>query len=149
MMDDNLYVVYQLEEGAIEEVEMQTVRSEAAGLANKGAARRWIRTLSTFKRAMLAVQVKQVETPAGMIGFLADAGHAVCKKNRWIASNLSIYKLLYLDLGKLQDLGAHFQDHLDKFEDVCLSADIIHRGGFTLKCQEYMEDYVILKTQIK
>jgi hypothetical protein len=136
MLDDNMSVMYDLEECAAEVIAEQTTRS-TGGHAKKGATRRWVRVQTTFKTALLAVQVKQMETGADLVGCVRDAGHAVCKRRRWLAQNISIYKVLLLDLSSLRDRGAHFQAHLDMLEDVCFAAQIIDRGGRTLKCQQY------------
>ena len=144
MLDDGLSILYRLDDlcpqaGAA----TQTKRSQVGAATNDAAERRWVRSAATFKEGMLAVQVQQAAHRPDAVGFLRDAGHAVCKKNRWLSNNLSIYKIVLLDVEKLKEHNVEYQPHLQKLEDVCFTAQILDNGGSTLKCQLYTEDIVI------
>lgn len=93
-----------------------------------------------FQEAMLAVQRHPSLPRVSVAGFLRDDGTAVCKRIEWKLDEMSLYKAVLLNLGKLRSLGVEYTPGLLKFEDVCLNHEVLSRydrGGRTLKCQSY------------
>mmetsp|Transcript_34045 Transcript_34045/g.72401 ORF Transcript_34045/g.72401 Transcript_34045/m.72401 type:complete len:344 (+) Transcript_34045:3-1034(+) len=72
---------------------------------------------------------------AAVAGFLRDDGTAVCKKLSWKADELSLYKIVLLNLPELRRLGVEYQQDLQRYEDICLTHQVLKSGGRTLKCQ--------------
>lgn len=90
-----------------------------------------------FLAALLAVQRHTFMLKAAVAGFLRDDGTAVCKRLDWKKDELSLYKVILLNLPKLKRLGVEYQRGLLMYEDICLNHDVLQSGGHTLKCQSY------------
>ena len=90
-----------------------------------------------FWSAFLAVQRHNLLPCVAVAGFLRDDGTAVCKKLEWKVDELSLYKIVLLNLGKLRRLGVQYQQDLQMYEDICLNHEVLRNGGRTLKCQSF------------
>ena len=91
-----------------------------------------------FKDAFLSVQANPILSQIAVAGFLRDDGTAVCKRLEWKTNELSLYKIVLLNLGTLNALGVEYQQDLQMYEDICLTHEVLLKdGGRTLKCQNY------------
>lgn len=100
--------------------------------------RQTLRVPVTFREAFLDVQKHPFLERAAISGFLRDDGTAVCKSSSYKSDELSIYKVVLLNLWKLKSLGIQYEYGLRRFEDICINADIQDAPeGRTLKCQTY------------
>ena len=88
-----------------------------------------------FHDAFMAVQRHKFSPRAAVAGFLRDDGTAVCKRIEWKADELSLYKVVLLNLNELNRLGVQYQQDLRMYEDIFLTHQVIQAGGHTLKCQ--------------
>jgi len=91
-----------------------------------------------FQDAFLTVQGNPILSQIAVAGFLRDDGTAVCKRLEWKTNELSLYKIVLLNLGTLKALGVEYQQDLQMYEDICLTHEVLLKdGGRTLKCQNY------------
>jgi len=90
-----------------------------------------------FWSAMLSVQNHSAWSRIAVSGFLRDDGTAVCKKTDWTEDVLSVYKVVLLNLGELQRLEVEYFQDVQRFEDICLTYQVLKQGGRTLKCQAF------------
>eukprot|EP00928_Gymnodinium_smaydae_P033333 TRINITY_DN23908_c0_g2_i1.p1 TRINITY_DN23908_c0_g2~~TRINITY_DN23908_c0_g2_i1.p1 ORF type:complete len:1102 (+),score=146.28 TRINITY_DN23908_c0_g2_i1:147-3452(+) len=90
-----------------------------------------------FAEAFLEVQRHSFLAQTAVAGFLRDDGTAVCKRREWKADELSMYKIVLLNLGMLRKLNVQYQRDLQMYEDICLTHEVIKKGGKTLKCQTF------------
>ena len=58
-----------------------------------------------FREAFINVQANPVLSQIAVAGFLRDDGTAVCKRLEWKTNELSLYKMVLLNLGVLKALG--------------------------------------------
>ena len=58
-----------------------------------------------FREAFINVQANPVLSQIAVAGFLRDDGTAVCKRLEWKTNELSLYKIVLLNLGTLKALG--------------------------------------------
>ena len=85
----------------------------------------------------MSVQHHSVWSQIAVAGFLRDDGTAVCKKTDWTEHVLSVYKVVLLNLGELQRLEVEYLQDVQRFEDICLTYQVLKQGGRTLKCQAF------------
>ena len=91
-----------------------------------------------FQEAFLSVQANPILSRIAVAGFLRDDGTAVCKRLEWKTNELSLYKIVLLNLGALKTLGVEYEPDLHMYEDICLTHEVLLKdGGGTLKCQKY------------
>jgi len=90
-----------------------------------------------FREAFVAVQRHPFITRAAVAGFLRDDGTAVCKRMDWKSDELSLYKVVLLNIDELMRLGVEYQRDLMMYEDICLTHQVLRLGGHTLKCQSF------------
>jgi hypothetical protein len=130
-VDDNLTTFYRLADTCADaRAKSATPQRLKKRVAGDGTA--------MFKEAMLAVQQHHFLPKASLAGFLRDDGTAVCKTQRWKTNELSLYKVVLLNVRRLKRLSIEYLPDLHKFEDICLNHQILQaEGGHTLKCQEY------------
>jgi len=83
----------------------------------------------------MAVQQHAMLPKIAVAGFLRDDGTAVCKKRDWKANEMSLYKVVLLNLQELKKLDVEYQQNLKMYEDICLTHEVLRAGGHTLKCQ--------------
>ena len=91
-----------------------------------------------FRKSMLAVQRHKLMPGVAVSGFLRDDGTAVCKRLDWKMDELSMYKIVLLNLGKLQRLEVECLPVLRLWEDIHLLHQVLRKPdhqGRTLKCQ--------------
>ena len=112
------------------------------GMGSRSGAQRLKQRLAPagkpmFWAALLAVQRHNLLPRVAVAGFLRDDGTAVCKKLEWKVDELSLYKIVLLNLGRLRRLGVQYQQDLQMYEDICLNHEVLRNGGSTLKCQSF------------
>eukprot|EP00927_Polykrikos_kofoidii_P041340 TRINITY_DN35252_c1_g1_i1.p1 TRINITY_DN35252_c1_g1~~TRINITY_DN35252_c1_g1_i1.p1 ORF type:complete len:882 (+),score=153.29 TRINITY_DN35252_c1_g1_i1:234-2648(+) len=90
-----------------------------------------------FREALLVVQQHAFLPNVAVAGFLRDDGTAVCKKRDWKTDELSMYKIVLLNLIELKRLGVEYQRDLQMYEDISLTHQVLRFGGRTLKCLCY------------
>ena len=131
--DDSLTMFYRL------------VNIRSAGLQRTGKAMRLKyrhagEASPMFRDAFLAVQKHNFTSQAAVSGFLRDDGTAVCKKLDWKTDEMSLYKVVLLNLTELRRLGVEYIPQIQMYEDICLNHDVLRlgdTGGRTMKCQQY------------
>ena len=90
-----------------------------------------------FWSAMLSVQNHSAWSRIAVSGFLRDDGTAVCKKTDWTEDVLAVYKVVLLNIGELQRLEVEYLQDVQRFEDICLTYQVLKEGGRTLKRQAF------------
>merc|ERR1719265_2361696 len=91
-----------------------------------------------FRDALVKVQGHSSLAKVAVAGFLRDDDTAVCKRLEWKTNELSLYKIVLLNLGTLKALGVEYQPDLQMYEDICVTHEVLLKdGGRTLKCQNY------------
>ena len=70
-------------------------------------------------------------------GFLREDGTSVCKNNSVVFGNMSIFKVVLLNLQELKKLNVRYNYKLKAFEDVCFLKQVIDAGGATMKNQDF------------
>ncbi|CAK0891540.1 unnamed protein product [Prorocentrum cordatum] len=90
-----------------------------------------------FREAMLEVQRHVFLPRAAVAGFLRDDGTASCKKMGWKMDEMSLWKVVFLNLPELRRLQVEYLPDLQLYEDVCLNHQVLKSGGHTLKCQSF------------
>merc|ERR1712194_712137 len=134
--DDGLSMFYRLDKLG-KSAREQVYISEAANGAQRLKERVAPEGLAMFREALLAVQKHAFVPRASVCGFLRDDGTAVCKKLEWKANELSLYKVVLLNLGELRRMQVEYQPYLQKYEDIALTHHVLRCGGHTLKCQKF------------
>jgi len=129
IVDDYLTTFYRL-------VYLRAVVRSKSAWAERLKQRVAVEGKPMFKDAMLAVQRHHFLPRATLAGFLRDDGTAVCKKLDWKTDELSLYKVVLLNIRGLKRLNIEYLPDLQKFEDICLNHEVLQAlGGRTLKCQ--------------
>lgn len=93
-----------------------------------------------FKEAMLSMQSHPFLERAAVCGFLRDDGTAVCKKLDWKKDEISMYKVVLLNIHQLANLGIEYIPDIKMYEDLCLNHQVLRKHadkGHTLKCQGF------------
>jgi len=132
--DDGLSMFYSLQ--ALGPQAEFTFISDKAG-AQRVKARRAPEGTPMFREAFMAVQRHTFLPRAAVAGFLRDDGTAVCKKSDWKSDELSLCKIVLLNLAELRRLEVEYQQCLKMYEDICLTFQVLRAGGHTLKCQGF------------
>lgn len=90
-----------------------------------------------FREALCTVQQHSQLPRVAIAGFLRDDGTAVCKRRDWILDQLSLYKIVLLNLRELKRLRVEYLRDLKMYEDICMTHQVLSKAGHTLKCQSY------------
>ena len=133
VVDDSLSMFYHL---AALETPGEPV-SDRTGAPRRLTRREAPKGTLMFRDAFLAVQQHHFMSQAAVGGFLRDDGTAVCKKLEWKSDELSLYKVVLLNLRELERLEVQYQPNLKMYEDILLTHQVTMAGGHTLKCQSY------------
>ena len=130
VVDDNLSMFYNL-------ITLDTHGDHTVSTSQRLKRREASEGARMFQDAFLAVQRHSFTRRAAVAGYLRDDGTAVCKKLEWKKDELSLYKVVLLNLRELERLGVQYQPDLRMYEDIFLTHQVVQAGGSTLKCQKF------------
>lgn len=136
LCDDNVTCFIRMEQQVVSE---HATKGRNGRLLSRIRGRRRNRCLGgpLFSEAFCSLQHQAAKSNFAICGFLRDDGLACMKAKDYIKNNLSLFKVVLLNLVELSRLQVEYLPELRLFEDVCINAQVRSLGGQLLKSQKY------------